>query len=105
VIAPDLALLASSPLGLLRTSGLSAHGPRSEISEEARRGGGQEPGRIGANTPVSVRVTDVHFAVVRSYLRAAGCRHGLILNFAGLRVEARRVIASEPLDVIAPDLA
>ena len=27
---------------------------------------------------------DVHFAVVRSYLRAAGPEHGLILNFGKL---------------------
>ncbi len=26
-------------------------------------------------------VLTVHFAITRSYMRAAGCRHGLILNF------------------------
>jgi GxxExxY protein len=39
---------------------------------------------------------DVHFAVVRSYLRATGHEHGLILNFAKPTLEIRRVIASEP---------
>jgi GxxExxY protein len=27
-------------------------------------------------------ITNVHFAVVRSYHRAADCKHGLIMNFA-----------------------
>lgn len=35
---------------------------------------------------------DVHFAVVRSYLRAVGKEHGLILNFAKATLEAKRVI-------------
>ena len=38
---------------------------------------------------------DVHFAVVRSYLRAVGRQHGLILNFAKPTLETKRVIASE----------
>jgi GxxExxY protein len=38
-------------------------------------------------------VEDVHFAVVRSYLRATNHRHGLLLNFSGTQVEMRRVIA------------
>jgi GxxExxY protein len=37
----------------------------------------------------------VHFAVVRSYLRATACEHGLILNFAKPTLEIKRVIASE----------
>jgi len=36
---------------------------------------------------------DVHFAVVRSYLRATGREHGLILNFAKPMLETKRVIA------------
>lgn len=37
----------------------------------------------------------VHFAVVRSYLRAAGREHGLILNFAKPTLEIKRVIACQ----------
>ncbi|HEX7499761.1 MAG TPA: GxxExxY protein, partial [Polyangia bacterium] len=40
-------------------------------------------------------VEDVHFAVVRSYLRATGREHGLILNFAKPALEIKRVIASQ----------
>ena len=36
-------------------------------------------------------LTDTHFAVVRSYLRAVDRSHGLILNFAKTALEARRV--------------
>ncbi|MBI1830966.1 MAG: GxxExxY protein [Planctomycetes bacterium] len=39
-------------------------------------------------------IEDVHFAIVRSYLRAAGHKHGLILNFAKITLEIKRVIAS-----------
>ena len=35
---------------------------------------------------------DVHFAIVKSYLRATNRRHGLLLNFSGTKVEIRRVI-------------
>ncbi|HEX7500133.1 MAG TPA: GxxExxY protein [Polyangia bacterium] len=38
---------------------------------------------------------DVHFAVVRSYLRAPGREHGLILNFAKPTLEIKRVIVSQ----------
>ena len=38
---------------------------------------------------------DIHFAVTRSYLRAAGREHGLLLNFAKVTLEAKRVIAAE----------
>jgi GxxExxY protein len=36
---------------------------------------------------------DIHFAIVRSYLRAAGKKHGLLLNFAKPTLEIKRVIA------------
>jgi GxxExxY protein len=36
---------------------------------------------------------DVHFAIVRSYLRAAGKKHALLLNFAKPTLEIKRVIA------------
>ena len=38
-------------------------------------------------------ISDVHFAVVRSYLRAVHRMHGLILNFAKRTLEAKRVLA------------
>lgn len=37
---------------------------------------------------------DVHFAVVKSYLRASGQKHGLILNFAKVTLEIKRVKVS-----------
>lgn len=33
----------------------------------------------------------VHFAVLRSYLKALGVSHGLLLNFAGTRLTIKRV--------------
>jgi GxxExxY protein len=35
---------------------------------------------------------DVHFAIVKSYLRAVGKEHGLLLNFAKPTLEVKRVI-------------
>ena len=35
---------------------------------------------------------DIHFAVVRSYLKAIGRAHGLLINFAKVTVEVKRVI-------------
>lgn len=37
------------------------------------------------------RLEDVHFVVVRSYLRAADREHGLLLNFAKPTLEIKRV--------------
>lgn len=37
-----------------------------------------------------------HFAVVRSYLKAAHLQHGLILNFSKQTLEIKRVIAPSP---------
>jgi GxxExxY protein len=36
---------------------------------------------------------DVHFAIVKSQLRAIGRKHGLLLNFAKVKLETKRVIA------------
>ncbi len=36
-------------------------------------------------------ITDTHFVFVRSYLRAVGRDHGLILNFAKPTLEIKRV--------------
>src|SRR5262245_30579084 len=35
---------------------------------------------------------DIHFATTRSYLNAANLKHGLILNFAEVTLEIKRVI-------------
>jgi GxxExxY protein len=40
---------------------------------------------------------DIHFATVRSYLRAVQRKHGLLLNFAKPILEIRRVIAPDDL--------
>lgn len=40
-------------------------------------------------------ITNEHFAIVRSYLKAMGQRHGLILNFAKPTLEIKRVILTE----------
>jgi GxxExxY protein len=37
---------------------------------------------------------NIHFAIVRSYLKAVGRQHGLLLNFAKITLEAKRVMAS-----------
>jgi GxxExxY protein len=37
-------------------------------------------------------IENVHFAVVKSYLRAIGQKHGLILNFEKVKLEIKRVI-------------
>ena len=36
---------------------------------------------------------DVHFAIVKSQLRAIKRKHGLLLNFAKVKLEGKRVIA------------
>jgi len=35
---------------------------------------------------------DVHFAIVRSYLKAARLEHGLLLNFASMPLTVKRVL-------------
>jgi GxxExxY protein len=35
---------------------------------------------------------DIHFAIVRSYLKASNKKHGLLLNFAKTTLEVKRVI-------------
>lgn len=41
---------------------------------------------------------DVHFAIVRSYLRASGCEHGLLMNFAKTTLQVKRVRANRHTD-------
>ena len=36
-------------------------------------------------------ITDIHFIIVRSYLKAVNRTHGLILNFAKAKLEVKRV--------------
>ena len=38
---------------------------------------------------------DIHFAIARSYLRAIGQHHGLLLNFSKTTLEVKRVIAPD----------
>ncbi len=64
---------------------------------------GQEVGRhrldlLVADPVVVERKTvkhleDVHFVVVRSYLKATRCEHGLLLNFSKPKLEIKRVAA------------
>jgi len=37
-------------------------------------------------------IEDIHFAIVRSYLRALGKEHGLLINFSKKILEVKRVI-------------
>jgi len=37
-------------------------------------------------------IEDIHFAIVRSYLKALGKEHGLLINFSRTVVEVKRVI-------------
>lgn len=50
-------------------------------------------GKIVVELKALKEVTDVHFAVVRSYLRAVQRDHGLILNFSKRTLEVKRVHA------------
>mgnify|MGYP003975694093 FL=1 len=38
---------------------------------------------------------DIHFAIVRSYLESVDKKHGLLLNFAKVKLEIKRVIYDE----------
>jgi GxxExxY protein len=38
---------------------------------------------------------DIHFAIVRPYLRAVGREHGLLINFAAFTLKVKRVIATQ----------
>ncbi len=42
-------------------------------------------------------ITSEHFAIVRSYLKAVGQKHGLVLNFAKPTLEIKRVIFTDPI--------
>jgi GxxExxY protein len=50
-------------------------------------------GEIVIDLKVISELLDVHFAIVKSRLRAMRRKHGLLLNFAKVKLEAKRVIA------------
>ena len=58
--------------------------------------------RIVVELKVVKALDPVHFAVVRSYLRATGLEHGLLLNFAKTMLEIRRVSAAKKLRYSLP---
>lgn len=47
---------------------------------------------IVAELKAITALEDIHFAIVRSYLKAARLKHGLLLNFATMPLTAKRVI-------------
>ena len=49
------------------------------------------PGRGGLKA--ARRLEDIHFVILRSFLKAAGREHGLLLNFAGASLEIKRVFS------------
>jgi GxxExxY protein len=49
-------------------------------------------GRIVVELKATKEIAEVHFSVVRSYLKALGLRHGLIVNFAKPTLEPKRVL-------------
>ena len=49
-------------------------------------------GKIVVELKAIKEVEDVHFAIVKSYLRAVGREHALLINFAKPTLEVRRVI-------------
>ena len=44
------------------------------------------------------RLEDIHFVIVRSYLKAVGREHALLPNFAGSKLEIKRVFSRDPED-------
>jgi len=61
--------------------------PHWELNKEARKAGASE------KWPWRKNLEDIHFAVVRSQLKAVDRKHGLLLNFAKTTLEPKRVIA------------
>ena len=50
-------------------------------------------GEIVVDLKAISELQDIHFAIVKSQLRAMKRKHGLLLNFTKVRLEAKRVIA------------
>ena len=38
------------------------------------------------------KLEDIHFAIVRSYLKSINKKHGLLINFSNMPLEIKRVI-------------
>src|SRR4051812_24709674 len=53
-------------------------------------------GRIIVELKAISVLADIHFAIVRSYLKAAGLEHGLLLNFVTMPLTIKRVILQSP---------
>jgi GxxExxY protein len=49
-------------------------------------------GKIIVELKAISALEDIHFAIVRSYLKAAGLEHALLLNFAKIPLTIKRVI-------------
>jgi GxxExxY protein len=49
-------------------------------------------GKIVVELKAISALEDIHFAIVRSYLKAAGLEHGLLFNFAKIPLTVKRVI-------------
>jgi GxxExxY protein len=49
-------------------------------------------GKIIAELKAISALEDIHFAIVRAYLKAAQLEHGLLLNFATMPLTVKRVI-------------
>ena len=50
-------------------------------------------GEIVIDLKAISELLDIHFAIVKSQLRAVKRKHGLLLNFAKVKLEVKRVIA------------
>jgi GxxExxY protein len=48
---------------------------------------------------------DIHFAVVRSYLKAVGLEHGLLFNFATMPLTVKRVIYQPNPNLVPPNFS
>ncbi len=48
-------------------------------------------------------IEDIHYAIAKSYLRATGKEHGLLLNFAKTTLEVKRVINPLNIKELKPD--
>ena len=48
--------------------------------------------RIVVELKAVKKLEDIHFAIVKSYIKAVNQKHGLLLNFSGLTLQVKRVI-------------